>query len=601
MEKLFRQLAGSPDLNPIAIVLSGTGTDGSLGLAPIKLAGGWSFAQTPESAKFTGMPLAAIQTGYTDYVLTPAEMGPKIQTLILEVGQSNLAEGLAPPSEPIPALLNLLTRRSGTDFTHYKLSTILRRIEHRQILLNLADLPAYLAWVRHHPQELDVLFQTLLIGVTGFFRDPEVFACLEPYLEKMLLNKVPGDALRIWVPGCSTGEEAYTLAIMVDRLLATHGLDTAVQIFATDIDPQALASARAGQYSPKALQNLSPELRESCFTQTEDQYLLLKSLRNRVIFSQHDLTVNPPFLKLDLISCRNLLIYLGPGIQKSILPAFHTALNPEGLLMLGKSENVGATHGLFEALHPHLKIFRTRSAIQKPIGDFLALPMASSIKPVESVQVESVQQDSAHLRPEAMNKMLVEIFPHPCVLINEDFELLQVSGDVSPFLSLTQALVSHQLLEICQPELKLEIRSLMVQAQHDGRPVAGAFRRVSEAAELLRIHIHPGFREQPVQILVAFERVPLPLAETMPKDIAALQRLAELEKEMVVREARMEALLEQLDFAHQHQQVLYEELQSSNEELQVANQELITANEELQASSTEIQVAYSDLIVTHAS
>ncbi len=595
VEKFFRQLVLQPDLNPIAIILSGTGTDGSLGLAPIKLAGGWTFAQTPESAPFNGMPLAAIQTGFIDYVLTPAQMGPKIQQLILEAGQASVTELCDRPSEILPELLNLLAQRSGTDFSHYKVSTILRRIEHRQMLLNLSDLPAYLDWVRHHPQELDVLFQALLIGVTGFFRDPEVFACLEPYLEQRLLHKAPGDALRIWVPGCSTGEEAYTLAIMVHRLLENHELKTPLQIFATDLDPQALAYARAGCYSQKALEHLSPELCKSYFTQTEDQFLLSKSLRNNVLFSQHDLTVNPPFLKLDLISCRNLMIYLGPGIQKSILPTFHTALNPEGLLLLGKSENVGAAHGLFKALHSPFKIYISTSSDQKPLSHFQGLSVSQSIKP----NVPPLQ-DSEALRHKAMNKMLAEVFPHPCVLINQACELLQVSGDISPFLNVTQALVNHHLLDICRPELKLEIRSLIVQAQHEGRAISGGFCRVSEAAELIRIHVHPGSREGQLQTLVVFESVVLPLAETDSQETVALERIAELEMDRVVREARMEALLEQLDFAHQHQQVLNEELQSANEELQVANEELITSNEELQASSAETQVTYNELLTAHS-
>jgi len=592
VDRLLRLLALQPDVQPIAVILSGTGQDGTLGLAPIKLAGGWIFAQTPEQAKFNGMPLAAIQTGSVDYVLEPAQMGSKIQQLILEAAQARVAEP-AESCEPLPELLKLLAQRSGTDFSGYKPSTLMRRIEHRQMLLKLPDLPAYLSWVRQHPQELDVLFQTLLIRVTGFFRDPEVFACLEPYLEQMLLNKAPGDALRIWVPGCSTGEEAYTLAMIVQRLLEAHNLTTPVQIFATDLDQQALAFARAGVYDHKALQHLSSALRNSCFQESEGQYLLLKTLRNRVLFSQHDLTFHPPFLKLDLISCRNLLIYFGPGIQKSILPAFHTALNPAGLLLLGKSENVGATHGLFETVNSPCKLYRASRAPQQPLGK--SQPLPPSLKPIVPHQ-----PDPEPLLRKALNKLLVEVFPHPCVLINEAFEVLKISGDLSPFLSLKEDLKRHHLLDICRPELKLEIRSLMVQAQHEGRAVAGAFRRVSAAAELLRIHINPGAQVMSAQILVVFECVLIPLAESASPKTLASQRLAELEMEMAVREARMEALLEQLDFAHQHQQVLNEELQSANEELQVSNEELTTSNQELQTSSEEVQRAYSELLATYA-
>jgi PAS domain S-box-containing protein len=581
VEQIFRSLALQSGLQSIAIVLSGAGKDGAQGLAPVKRAGGWVFAQTPEVAQHKGMPLAAIQTGHVDYVMTPAEMGQKIQQLMLESNQIAASDPDAATGDPFTTLLQLLVQRSDTDFTTYKPTTLKRRMQYRQTRLNLPDLAAYLTWVKRHPQELDTLFQTILIGVTGFFRDPEVFVRLESSLAQLLQSKGPGETLRIWVPGCSTGEEAYTFAIIIERLLQILQLNTPVQIFATDLDPQALAYARSASYSLKDLKHLPEELLEGCFKKTDDNYHLLKRIRDRVIFSPHDLTVHPPFLKMDLISCRNLLIYFGSGIQKSILPSFHSALNPEGLLVLGLSESVGATHGLFEPVQSELKIYRrSPEPIKAPV---LAVPKVHI--PATEMNWEQVSRD-----------MLLEVMPQPCVLIGQSGELLQVTGDVSPFLSLAKALLKNQLLDICQPELKLELSSLMVQARHIGRTVSGAFRRVLDSSEFLRIHIHPGAQGQS---LVVFEKVELPLAEPMTGDSADAQRIAELEQELSLKSTRMNALLEQLSFANQRQQVLNEELQSANEELQVANEELITSNEELQASIEEVQVAYRELDQTH--
>ena len=553
------------------------------------------------------MPLAAIQSGHVDYVLTPAQIGPKIQQLIEEARRA-FAEPDAPDSTtPLTDLLRLLALRSGTDFSSYKHSTLMRRVQHQQMLLKLADLSSYLQYVRQHPQALDALFHDLLIGVTGFFRDPDVFAGLSTWLADLLQRKAENKPLRIWVPGCASGEEAYSLAIMLHQLLQTLQLTTPVLIFATDLDERALAHARSGVFSPEVLKSLPVELLESCFSPSDAGYVLNRALRSMVMFSTHDLTAHPPFHKLDLISCRNLLIYFDQDLQKSILAMFHAALNPAGLLLLGKSESVGASQSLFESVDSELKIYRRQPQIWAP---FLRAPRQTRL----SAQEFSQKPSQANWL-DARKEVLAQVFDHPSLLLGTELEIQQIYGDVTPFLQMGQALTSNQLIEICLPEHQLELRSLIVQARHDGLPRSGAFRRLSALQDLLRIHVHPRIWPESGHLLVVFEGLELPPGFETPlsQQPDDNPQIAHLKQELSDREARMNVLLEQLDLARVQQQVLNEELQSANEEMQtineelqssnqelnVNNEELATANEELQASNFEIQQAFKNLHTLH--
>ncbi|PKL80115.1 MAG: hypothetical protein CVV27_00870 [Candidatus Melainabacteria bacterium HGW-Melainabacteria-1] len=501
--------------------------------------------------------------------------------------------------EPLEQILSLLTQRCGTDFSTYKSPTLLRRIQHRQNLLNVPDHKAYLAWIRRRPQELDALFQTLLIGVTSFFRDSDVFAWIESWLQERVLSKDPAEPLRIWVPGCSTGEEAYTFAILLHRLRQSHRLSLPIQIFATDLDERALARARSGRYPESALKNLAPNLLESYFDRQQDDYQLLKSVRSLVTFSKHDLTVHPPFIHLDLISCRNLLIYFGSTVQLTLFPIFHFALRPNGLLLLGKSESVNAEQGLFEPLHSKFKVFRPHKLKQSAPRHFsrIPLPQAPGPPPI-----------APHPMDQTVYHMLAEIYEHPHVLVNEDFELLQVSGDVSAYLSLPQGKISRQLLALCRLELKLELKSLLLQAQYEMRCVSGLVQQLASPSGIshwVRLRVHPGLGLEPGQnqSLVVFEAQtpPAPPLQSEQPLNQALQRIAELEHERATYESRMKAHLAQLDVAQAQQEALNEELSAANQELHVSNEALASSNETLQATNQEMRVAYQELHATHAS
>jgi two-component system, chemotaxis family, CheB/CheR fusion protein len=589
VDLLFRRLAmqagSQAGLQAIAIVLSGTGEDGSRGLAPVRQVGGWTFAQAPETAQHQSMPLAAIQTGLVDFVLEPALMGARIQHLITEFAWTHADPANSDQGgEAYAELLSLLEQRSGSDFSTYKNATIQRRMQTRLMALHLQDVQAYLDWVHLHPEELDALFNSILIGVTGFFRNPEAFAAIESCLKTLLASKTVGDSLRIWVPGCSTGQEPYSFAILIQRLLRDHPFQLPVQIFATDIDERALAHAREGLYTEADLRQVPPDLRASCFTPKEDHFEINKALRSMVIFSQHDLSLHPPFIKLDLISCRNLLIYFGTDLQKHVLPIFHYALNPQGLLMLGLSEDVNASRSLFKAVSSSLKIFRRTKMKPGPLKPFV----------LSSPEKESAQIASDVPLRESLEHLLCESMTNPFVLVNEALEVLDLHGQIAPYLSLPQGRLSMHLYTLCHRDLHIELRSLILKAQRENIAVSGLPRRWPRD-QWLRLRVQPDTRQGTKLMLVIFEQV-----ETLivaPADAYALesQRILELEQELATRDAMMQTLVDQLDSSNVKTQLLNEELQSTNEELQVSNEELSSSNEELQAINEEIHAAYTEL------
>lgn len=602
---LFASVAEQPGLHPIAVILSGTGSDGASGLAAIKRAGGWCLAQEPESARYNGMPLAAIRSGEIDFVLTPQQMGPQIQALIanpemLPVLEAAEAAEEEPVSDAFGQIMQLLTQKTGTDFSNYKSSTIMRRLQKRLLSLQQNSLENYLDWIKGHPRELDELFNSLLIGVTGFFRDPEVFAALEVHLRALLAYKTAGDTLRIWSAGCASGEEVYSIAMLVEQLLQEANLQLQVQIFATDISEASIAFARQGIYSETALAQLPEAFRTAYFTSTDGRFQLSKTIRNRVLFSRHDITVNPPFLKLDLISCRNLLIYFGANLQKHIMPIFHYALNPEGILLLGKSETIGQFSDLFATLDAPLKLFRRRSNVASghQIRHF------SAFKTLRSGQVKApISSREERSLNDMLRDTIFSNFEFPYVVINEALDILQVSGNVSDYLSLAQGRMSTSLLKLCRQELQIELRSISSQCLRERKVIASSWRRWPdrESRRLLRLKVRPIVQDQMAQELfvISFEHldldeefIPFPVAE--PAQVEQV-RMQELEHELAVTREHLQAFVEELETSNEELQALNEELQSANEELQSSNEELETANEELQATNEEMQVAYAEL------
>ena len=367
----FRSLAQDQRERAICIVLSGTGSDGTLGVRAIKGEGGMVMAQNPESTEYDGMPRSAIATGLVDYVLPPAEMPAQLIAYVAHAF-GKTSRPVSPPApkaeDALKKIFLLLRAQTGHDFSQYKQSTIVRRVERRMAVHQIERLDEYVRYLQQTPAEVEALFRDLLIGVTSFFRDPEAFEALqEQVIPRLFAGKPAGAVIRVWVPGCSTGEEAYSIAILLQERMEALKQSLKVQVFATDIDRRAIDCARAGVYPASIAADVSPERLARFFAQEPDgsAYRIQKGIRDMLIFSEQDVIKDPPFSKLDLISCRNLLIYMGGELQKKLIPLFHYALNPGGMLFLGTSETVGEFADLFATLDRKSKLYQRREDVRR--------------------------------------------------------------------------------------------------------------------------------------------------------------------------------------------------------------------------------------------
>jgi two-component system CheB/CheR fusion protein len=601
---LFQSLAADQKKNVIAIILSGTGSDGTVGIKAIKEAGGLTFAQDPKTAKYDGMPSAAIESGQIDFVLSPADMGAKIKELLLSPETAGLKKAVtASAASAMDRLFRLLQLRTGINFTDYKKSSFCRRVEKRMELVKISSLDNYISFVEKNPDELDALLDTCLIGVTSFFRDKEAFDSLKKHLAKIIKDKAPGEPVRIWCAGCSNGEEAYTVAIIAYGLLKEKQQQHTLQIFATDINEKALAFARQATYSANTVKGLPKQLTETCFIKKGDKYELVKALRATVLFSKHDLTNNPPFIKLDLITCRNLLIYFNPVLQQHVIPVLHYALNPDGILMLGKSESIGQFTDLFSVLDKKNKLFQRihGSAIH-------SLHFTTIMKQTQSLFSSKIKKEQTGLSvAEMVKETLFNTFEHPYVVINDNYDIQEIYGDVSPYLSLQSGLMNISILKLVNKELLAELRSIISKSVKDKQPQRTNFKKYQLAGNTryIRLSVKPLIYLQPEDhlFIVIFERYEL--SESLERnndageDKKADAGYRDLENELAVTTEHLQTYIEELESSNEELQLLNEELQSTNEELQSASEELESSNEELQSANEEIQSSYAELKNIH--
>ncbi|GAB3169511.1 PAS domain S-box protein [Telluribacter humicola] len=597
---LFRSMAEHYKDKTIGVILSGTGTDGASGVKAIRANGGFIIAQEPQTAKYNGMPLAAIETGVVDVVLSPDKMGEEIKEHVLnpEVSKSSLNEEIS-QSPGLDKIFKLLSKRTGTDFSNYKPSTICRRLEKRLAILSIPTVDYYLNYIEQHPKELDDLFNSILIGVTTFFRDKEAYEALSQYLRKVIADKPENEIIRIWCPGCATGEEPYSIALLLCTLIKETKKKLSVQIFATDIDERAISYARKGVYPASAVLNVPEDLLNNYFIKNGDTYELLKSIRSMVLFSKHDVTNNPPFLKLDLISCRNLLIYFGPNLQKQVIPLFHYSLNQDGYLFLGKSETVGHFSDLFTTLDGKYKLFQRKRGGSLNAVKFSVLKAQLHQVPQSTVKKPSNERSISDL----VKETLFNSFEHPYVVINDSFDIQEVNGDVRLYLSLSAGTMNANILKLVNKELQIELRSVITQAIRDRQPMRSNIRKFELFGQthFVRVLVKPLIYTEATQELfvVIFER--LDLQELMVQGVTVHDqnvennRLVELEQELLATKEHLQTYIEEIETTNEELQSLNEELQSTNEELQSSNEELETTNEELQSTNEEIQVAYAEL------
>ncbi|MFO7540672.1 MAG: chemotaxis protein CheB [Chloroflexota bacterium] len=614
----FRSLAKDQRERAICIVLSGTGSDGTLGLRAIKEAGGMVMAQTPDSTEFDGMPRSAIATGLVDYVLLPEEMPAQLMAYAAQAYGHKPRPTLTPqPPQNKQNKLNkifiLLHAQTGHDFSQYKQNTVTRRIERRMAVQQIAELDDYIHYLQKNMAEAEALFQDLLIGVTQFFRDPEAFAALEAQaLPQILAAKSRGDLVRVWVPGCSTGEEAYSIAILLQEQMEALKQRFKVQIFATDIDSRAIATARAGVYPASIAADVSPERLDRFFVHdaAKSVYRIQKNVRDMLIFSEHDLIQAPPFSRLDLISCRNLLIYMNGALQKKLIPLFHYALNPGGRLFLGTSESIGEFGQLFTPLDRKSKLYRRQE--DAPGADYPNLgqiiPAATPVRFRPRPLTTATNETNPSLR-KLTEQMLLDEYAPAAVLVNAQGDICYIHGRTGRYLEPVSGEVGvSNILAMAREGLRRPLTSVLHQAVANQAPVSrpglrvkmnGGFTTVDltlrplaaaggSESELYLV-ILKGVGEQGRETDVA----PTPDETHFSGD--SDMRIAALEQELQAKEEYLQTAVEEMETANEELKSTNEELQSVNEELQSTNEELETSKEELQSVNEELSTVNAEL------
>lgn len=608
IDPFLRSLGADQKSKAIGVILSGNASDGALGMMAIKAAGGITFAQSSDSAKYDGMPRAAISSGCIDFVLAPKEIAKELTRLghhpYIFPASAKGSQELSPATlAAFGRMLSMLRTSTGVDFTYYKPNTIRRRIRRRMALRQIEDPEQYVARLRSDPAEVRALYDDILINVTEFFRDPEVFE----ELKKTVFPKIapPGlnaATVRMWVPGSSSGEEVYSLAMAFLEFLGERNQDVNVQIFATDISEAALDKARSGTYAPSAMQDLSGERIRRFFTKMDTSYQISKRIREMCVFAKQNVVKDPPFSKLDLISCRNLLIYLGPVLQKRVIPIFHYALKPNGYLLLGSSETIGAHSELFSVEDNKAKIYKRRAAPTRPNLEF---PMEEPVDLPPAARATAGEWNETDLLREA-DRIVLGRYSPAGVVVDGDMNVVQFRGRMAPFLEPSAGMASLNLLKLAREGLSLELRNAFHKARQEHAPVRREGLRLRRNGGLgeFNLEVIPFSkaigRESRYLILFEEVRTEAPArAEETPKKKKGGSRgdreVQNLSQELAATKAYLQSVMEELESSNEEQRSANEEIQSSNEELQSANEELETAKEELQSSNEELNTLNEEL------
>jgi len=602
VDNFFMSLAQDQQENAVCIILSGTGSDGTLGLKEIKARGGLAMVQAPETAQYDGMPRSAIMTGLVDYVL-PVEQIPS--TLVGYVRHSLKLDRLSEPmlteaEEKLHKILTLLHVRTGHDFRYYKKNTLVRRLQRRMTVNHVTELDDYLDLIQKRPEELEAFDRDLLISVTMFFREPEVWESLqETVIPKLIDGCAENQPVRIWVPGCATGEEAYSLAIMLIEEAEKRKRECPVQIYATDIDKEALEAGRRGLYPENITDQVSHDRLTRFFTRDADgMYQVIKRIREMVVFAPQNLISDPPFSKLDLISCRNVLIYIQTELQKKIVTLFHFALKDGGYLALGNSESVGQRTDLFQTVSKRWRIYRQISSVSRsPLDLPLGLELAK--RPGGLAYKPPVPQAIRYA--DIAKTQLIQQFTPPSVLINNHNETLFFSGITRGFLSLPEGTPTDNVIDMADPALRPKLRTALHKAGTEKREVVLGGIRLShgDGSRTVRLTVAPvrdGNGDAGL-FLVSFEYEPRkePAPALDQEEISEESVIRSLEEELKRSKEELQATIEQMETSNEELKASNEEVMSMNEELQSSNEELETSREELQSLNEELSTLNSQL------
>lgn len=597
IDQFFSVLAETQKNGVIGIVLSGTSNDGALGLKAIKSAGGLTFAQN-ETAKFQSMPRMAIAEGAADMVLSPQNMAKELERLGKQAEAIQTA--VHDPSRDMPddkdenlaGIILLLKKTTGVDFTHYKMNTIKRRIIRRMLLGKIQAISDYHQFLKMNIAEVTVLYQDLLINVTTFFRDPDTMEYLKKTLFPNLIKKASANnPLRIWVPACSTGEEAYSIAMILMEAMDDKAVNSYIQIFATDLSELAISKARLGLYSANEVADIAPKRLQRFFSKVDGSYRIAKIIRDLCVFAPHNIFKDPPFSRLDFVSCCNLMIYLDTVLQKKILATFHYALNAGGFLMLGKSETVGAAPQLFTQLEKNYKIYagRKETTAKKMYEMNHRLPEAEHAAPGHSLKRTLVKEDESTRDLDKMvDDLLLTKYTPASLVVNQDLEILQFRGSTGVFLEPSPGKASLNLLKMARPGLAFELRSAVHKAQKSWQAIKKTGIEMNSNGQIQRVAIEvlplkPDSEER--LFLVIFE-------QSQPLEPGAMK--PSLTKDKLVKQ-----LQDELNGVKDDMRTIIEEQEASNEELQSANEEIVSSNEELQSINEELETSKEEVESTN--
>jgi two-component system CheB/CheR fusion protein len=596
IDRFFDSLADDRGTSAIAVVLSGTASDGARGVQAIKAQGGITFAQA--GAEHPGMPDAAIATGCVDFVLRVEGIAAELARLTArpadEGGES------AEENESLDRILTAIRRATGVDFTHYKPTTLRRRMQRRAVLRHAASLHEYADLVTAEPAEAEALSEEVLIHVTSFFRDPDVFETLTKDVFPRLLAARTGEAVRVWVAGCSSGEEVYSIAICLSEFFAAAGVpETPVKMFGTDVSRRAIERARAGIYRESITDDVTPARLARFFVKTERGYEILKEVRDRCVFAIHDIARDPPFSKMDLISCRNLMIYLAPVLQQRVLPMFHYAMNESGFLILGPAETVGSFVG-FTAADPKHRIYaRTPGPVRLPF-DFGGVRRTASPEAIARPADRATSLGAMH--KDADRAILTAIAP-PGVVVTDELAIVEFRGDMAPYIEPIPGVATLDLLRMAREDLRLALRRTIDEARATGRRsrALGLAVGAGSHARTVDLDVLP-FTVAPTGtrffVVLFTERALSPQADegVAPVDVARAAMEDSLRQELASNREYLQSVIEQLEGGNEELKAANEEIVSSNEELQSTNEELQTAKEELQATNEELRTVNDEML-----
>lgn len=588
----------------VGLILSGMGSDGSLGIRAIKEKNGIAMVQEPGSAKFDSMPRNAIDSVTADIVGTPSELPSRLREFLKRIPVLVTNPDIETKDKSsLEKIINLLRTYTGNDFGLYKKTTVYRRIERRMTIHNIDKIAVYVLFLNENPKEIEILFRELLIGVTNFFRDTAVWEKLKDKILPDIITKLePGSILRAWVPGCSTGEEAYSLAIIFKEALEKinpHG-GFSLQIFATDLDNDAIAIARKGVFPSSIAENVSPERLKRFFLRTDDGYFINTEIREKVVFAQHNVIMHPPFTKIDILSCRNLLIYMEPELQKKMIGLFYYSLNPQGIMLLGSSETLGAQNHLFTSLDIKWKIYKRANSILTP--DLVDFPESYSRTKPLIINEEIPSGSSLNIQTLA-DQLLLQNYSPAGVLVNEQGDIIYISGPTGRYLEPAVGKANMNIFAMLREGLRTEFPIAFKKAILKKEPVILRNIKVGTngSAHALNISIHWINKPEPLKgkVMVIFKDVQdisdSKIAARKEKKSLDNVRQMELEKELKYAREKIQDTLEAMQSSQEELKFTNEELQSTNEELQSTNEELMSSKEEMQSMNEELQTLNVEL------